>query len=229
MGLFTSAANRRRVAVHVAVVAAVLVGSYLLARQYLPFLRSAEQFRAWLLGFGPWAPVMFVAVQALQVVVAPIPGQVVGVASGYVFGVWYGTLYSMIGTLIGTTFVFVIARRYGRPYVERFVAPEWIDRFDTNSADRGAPLIFGFFLIPGLPDDVICFVAGITKISMPYLVVLAAVGRFPSILLFNLAGSQVADDRIISAVTLLVALLVVSTVALYYRDTLIAVLRRERA
>jgi uncharacterized membrane protein YdjX (TVP38/TMEM64 family) len=229
MGLFTSTASRRRVAIHAAVVAVVLIAMYVLARQYLPFLRTPERFREWLLSFGPWAPVVFIVVQAAQVVVAPIPGQVVGVASGYVFGVWYGTLYSMIGTVIGTTIVFVLARRYGRPYVERFVAPEWIDKFDVSAGRSGKLFFFGFFLVPGLPDDVVCFVAGLTKISLPTLFVIATVGRFPSILLFNLAGAQVADDQLAEAAALLGAIVVISVVVLYYLDRILAYMRRRAA
>jgi len=227
MGLFTSTANRRRVALHAAIVTLALVAMYVLAQQYLPFLRTPERFREWLLSFGPWAPVMLVVVQALQVIVAPIPGQVVGVASGYVFGVWYGTLYSMIGTIIGTTIVFVLARRYGRPYVERFVTPEWIDKFDVRADRNGKLFFFGFFLVPGLPDDVVCFVAGLTKISLPTLFVIATVGRFPSVLLFNLAGAQVANDQLARAGVVLGAMVVISVVAIYYLDRILAFARGQ--
>ena len=150
-------------------------------------------------------------------------------SGGYVFGVWYGTLYSMIGTVIGTTIVFVLARRYGRPYVERFVAPEWIDKFDVSAGRSGKLFFFGFFLVPGLPDDVVCFVAGLTKISLPTLFVIATVGRFPSILLFNLAGAQVADDQLAEAAALLGAIVVISVVVLYYLDRILAYMRRRAA
>jgi len=216
MGVFSSAESRRRVVVHLTVLAAVLVVGYLLARQYLPFLRTPEAFRDWLLAFGPWAPVVFVAVQAAQVVAAPVPGQVVGVASGYVFGLWAGTLYSMVGTVIGATLAFALARRYGRNYVERVLSPSVIGRFDDIVADDGRLAIFLLFLIPGPPDDAICFLAGITTIPLWQLVVIALVGRLPSVLLLNLAGAQIASEGLAIATAILLG--VVAATAVFYRE-----------
>jgi uncharacterized membrane protein YdjX (TVP38/TMEM64 family) len=221
MRIFASDRSRRRVLVHLAVAVVVLVGLYLLARRYLPFLRTPEAFRAWLLGFGIWAPVVFVLVQTLQVLVAPIPGQVIGLASGYVFGVTHGTVYSMTGTLLGTTLAFAVARRFGRPYVERFVADDSLGLFDDVVADDGRLAVFVSFVLPGLPDDVLCFVAGLTKIPLWQLAVLAFVGRFPSVFLLNLAGAEVARDSLYTAGALLGGLVVVSAVVIYYRRRIV--------
>lgn len=216
MGLFSSAESRREVAVHLTVLAVALVVGYLLARRYLPFLRTPEAFRAWLLGFGPWAPVVFVAVQMGQVLAAPVPGQVVGVASGYVFGLWEGTLYSMIGTVLGTSLAFALARRFGRSYVERVVSEGTLDRFDDVVADDGRLALLLLFLIPGPPDDAICFVAGITTIPLWQLVAIAIVGRLPSVFLLNLAGAQIAGEATVTAAVIIVALL--AATALFYRE-----------
>jgi len=50
------------------------------------------------------APVIFIGLQALQVVVvvAPIPGEVTGILGGYLFGEWLGFLYSTIGLTLGS-------------------------------------------------------------------------------------------------------------------------------
>ena len=227
MRVFTSPESRWRATLHTLVALALLVAVYLLARQYLGFMRTPATFRVWLRSFGPWAPVVFVAVQTLQVLVAPIPGQAVGLASGYVFGVVYGTLYSMVGTLLGTTLAMAIARRYGRSYAERFVATDSLTRFDDAVADDGYLAIFVSFLLPGLPDDVICFAAGLTRIPLSHLVVIALVGRFPSVLLLNLAGSQVADRQLAVAGALLAALAVASALVIARREQIFASVERS--
>jgi uncharacterized membrane protein YdjX (TVP38/TMEM64 family) len=228
MGLFSSQENRRRVAVHIALALVVATVGYLLARQYLPFLRTPEAFRAWLLSFGRWAPLVFVVVQAGQVVAAPVPGQVVGVASGYVFGLWAGTLYSMTGTLVGTTLAFVLARRYGRSYVERVLSARTIARFDDLVADDGRLAIFLLFLIPGPPDDAICFLAGITTIPLWQLVVIALVGRLPSVFLLNLAGAQIASEELTVAAAVLLALVVATVLFYLRRDRFLSFVERRR-
>lgn len=215
--------------VHLGLALLVATVGYLLARQYLPFLRTPAAFRAWLLSFGDWAPLVFVVVQAGQVVAAPVPGQVVGVASGYVFGLWAGTLYSMTGTLVGTTLAFTLARRYGRSYVERVLSRETVTHFDDVVADDGRLALFLLFLIPGPPDDAICFLAGITTIPLWQLVAIAFVGRLPSVFLLNLVGAQFASEGTAFAVGLSLALLA-ATLGFYLRRerVLAFVERRQR-
>src|SRR4029450_3573325 len=55
-----------------------------------------------LVEWGPAAPLIFIIIQALQVVVAPVPGEVTGILGGFVFGQWIGLIYSSIGLTVGS-------------------------------------------------------------------------------------------------------------------------------
>ena len=50
--------------------------------------------------------------------------------------------------------------------------------------------VFAVFVVPGLPDDVVCFVAGLTDLPLWQLVVIAAVGRLPTVFLMALVGAN---------------------------------------
>lgn len=202
--------------------AAVLAIGYLAAGRFAPFLTDPEALRAWVEGFGPWAPVAFVALQAGQVVVAPIPGQAAGLLGGYLFGAVRGGLYSVIGATIGSAVVFWLSRRYGRSYVEDVLAPETLARFDALVSENGRAGLFLVFLVPGLPDDAICFVGGMTEIPLWQLVALAAVGRAPSLFVVALIGADLADERFASAALLGVAVAALAGVGYLYRDRLAA-------
>ena len=209
--LFVSARGRRRAV-------AVLVGYVLFAAllavgvpRLFPWLADPETVRTTIRATGPLAPLTFLAIQALQVLVAPIPGQLLGFVAGYLFGVVLGTILSVAGATIGGYIAFVIARRYGRPIVERLVTPDAIALFDAVSADHGRLVLFLFFLVPGLPDDAICFLAGVSDIDTRSFLVASVVGRTPGYFLVALAGAQVAEARTTEAVALLVALAVLST------------------
>lgn len=118
-----SRAQSRVIAMIVGVLAVFLLSMALIER-LIPQLSDPLWVRRQILAFGPWAPVAFILVQTAQVVLAPIPGQVIAFVGGYLFGAIRGTVYSLIGAAIGSAIVFALARRYGRPYVEGVVSKE---------------------------------------------------------------------------------------------------------
>src|SRR5262245_66009106 len=58
--------------------------------------------------WGALAPMLFIALQALQVVISPIPGDATGFLGGYVFGEWSGVFFYSIGLSMGTIVAFVL-------------------------------------------------------------------------------------------------------------------------
>ena len=198
----------------------LLLSGSLLVRLGPPWLSDVEAIRTLLLGFGLLAPVAFVLVQAIQVVVAPIPGQVLGFVAGYLFGAVWGTALSLLGAAIGTVVAVWLSRRYGRPAVERLVRPETLDRFDAAVDRRGLLALFVVFLVPGLPDDAICFAAGLTRLDVERVLVVSVVGRLPGYALVALAGARLAGGRPSHTALLLAVLVVISVVAYLARDAL---------
>jgi uncharacterized membrane protein YdjX (TVP38/TMEM64 family) len=226
--LFATPAHRNRTLVRVGLLVAFLVGTTVAVRVAAPELLDPRALRAFVLGFGPFAPVVFVLLQATQVVVAPIPGQVVGLVGGYLFGPVWGTAYSLLGVAVGSTVVFVLSRRYGRPYVERFIVPETVAEFDDLVDSGGLVGLFLVFLIPGLPDDAVCFLAGLTRIPVSKLVLVAVVGRAPGFLLVAVVGADLAAGRASAALWLLGAVSALSLVTYLFRDRIVAGLHRIR-
>ncbi|WP_200530761.1 TVP38/TMEM64 family protein [Halorubrum sp. LN27] len=218
MQLFASASDRRRGILAIVVVAAAFVGLYLLVREYAGFITDAEALRAWLRQFGVLAPLVFVAVQALQVVVAPIPGQVVALVAGYLFGPVAGTVYSLTGVLIGSAVAFSLAKRYGRSFVEDVLHEDVITRFDGFVETVGVPGLFAFVIIPGLPDDAVCFLSGLTKWSLPTFIAVIAVGRLPAYVFTVYAGGELASGRVLSGVALILVVVAASAVGYYKRE-----------
>lgn len=219
--VFRSPAARRRFLLHAAVVLVALVGTALLVRQHLPVLTDAAELRRVVRRFGPLGPLVLVGLQAAQVVVAPVPGQVLAIVAGYLYGAWLGTLYNMIGITIGSTAAFWLARRYGRGYVERVVHPPTLARFDDIDDDHAGLGLFVCFLVPGLPDDVICFAGGLTTIPLWQLVAIAVVGRTPGFFLINVVGEFVEAGRLDAAVLVAALVTVVSAVCYLQRDRIV--------
>lgn len=222
MRLFTTPRDRlRALTALVALTAALAVATLLFARA-LPDLGDPRAVRAWVRSFGALAPVAFVALQATQVVVAPVPGQVLGFAAGYLFGAAAGTALSLAGATIGSVVVFVAARRLGRPFVEDVLDPDVLAAFDDLVA-RGGPLVlFAVFLLPGLPDDAVCLLAGLTTIPVWQLTAVSLVGRLPGYFLTAYAGERAAASSFTETAVLLAAFTIAAAVAYAWRDAVLA-------
>lgn len=205
MHVFESKRRRRQFVV--AAVAVVLLGVGLahLVRTQIPYLTSTTELRAAVAGFGPLAPLAFIGLLAAQVVLAPIPGHAMGFVSGYLFGSVLGTVYSLVGITIGSAIAFWLSRRFGRPFVERVIREDLLERFDAFVAKTGLLGLFVVFLLPGLPDDLLCFVGGLTDIDLWKLVAIALVGRAPAFVLANVTGSSLASGDL--GLTVLLGLL----------------------
>lgn len=197
--------GRKARAIRVAawVLAAILMVA-VISRLWQPLfalVSEQDRLRDWVAGFGWAGPLALIALQAAQVILAPLPGQVVGLVSGYLFGALWGTVYSTIGVLLGAWILMTLARRLGRPFVEKVVPPAHLQRFDDLARRGGPATFFVLFLLPFVPDDSISILAGLTNIPISLLMILAAIGRFPSLLasawMGDLSGTLTAGQWLV--------------------------------
>ena len=108
-----------------------------------------KKLRSFIMSFGPFSVIVFVVVQALQVIVAPIPGELTGFVGGFLYGNFLGSVLSTVGLTIGSTIAFGLSRRYGLRYVEKIVKKRYIDKFNFFVTHKGLHIAFILFLIPG--------------------------------------------------------------------------------
>jgi uncharacterized membrane protein YdjX (TVP38/TMEM64 family) len=153
---------------------------------------SPEEFRSWVEGFGPWGPIAYLLAQALQVVLVPVPGTLFPPVGALAFGPWPALGLSVAGLALGSALVFLIARRWGRPLAVRMVGAERLHRYENVIAARGGLLLWLVFLLPLLPDDAVCALAGLSAISFRRFMVIAVIGRLPAIAagVFGMAGLE---------------------------------------
>lgn len=153
-------------------------------------LGDQQRIQEWVAGLGAWGPLVSVALNVAQVLLAPIPGQFVGLMNGYLYGPWLGTLYSIAGLTLGTVLAMGLARWCGRPLVERLVKPETLARWDRAARRQGPLFFFCVFLLPFVPDDVACFLIGLSPLAIPRMLVLATLGRLPGVFVSCWVGAS---------------------------------------
>lgn len=131
----------------------------------------------------------FILIQMVQVVVPIIPGGITCAVGVVIFGPWYGLLYNYIGIVVGSGINFYLARRYGQCLVKFFVKEETYDKYITW-LDKGKKFDKFFALaifFPCAPDDVLCMIAGLTKMSWKKFSAIILLGKPASIAAYSMA------------------------------------------
>jgi len=127
--------------------------------------------------FGVWGPTILFVLFVLQVFVAFIPGQALMVASGYIYGFAGGMLITWVSLVAGGQAAFWLARRYGRRFAEKWIAPAVLDRWDRSAAGQGIGFFAITLVLPFFPNDAMCYVAGLGKIGSRRFLIANILGR----------------------------------------------------
>lgn len=160
----------------------------------MEFFSTLETIQAFLLQFGAWTPLAFFILQLLQIIIAPIPGGTIGLVGGALFGTFWGFVISIAGTLVGSAIVFLLAKRFGRPFVLKFVRSHHIEKYDHIEPSKLNGVLFAIFLFPLFPDDILCFIAGLSTMKFKTFVIIAVLGRSPSVFINNMVGAGIMND-----------------------------------
>jgi len=216
--------RRRTVAIRFGIAIAMLGVLALASLPLVAFFGDPDRVAKLIDNAGPWGPVVFILIQIGQVFAAPIPGQVTGFVGGFLFGPVLGSVYATIGGTIGCTLVFVLSRRLGRPFVERFVKAKTLARFDYLTESGGPLVLLIIFLVPIFPDDLICY--GLTRIPLSRLILVALAGRIPGYIVFSVTGSGAAQNNLTLVIVLVVGVVAVAAIAYWQRHRIERFLKR---
>ena len=195
-----------------------------LVRLYVDKRFLKHTLREW----GVLAPVIFIGLQALQVIVAPIPGELSGILGGYLFGQWVGLLYSTIGLALGSVTAFAVGRWLGARYVQKLVSPHIWRKMGFIVEAEGAILCFIIFLIPGLPKDMACYLFGLSPMPFWIFAVVSTLGRIPDTWVLSAQGAHTASGDYRAVVFLTAIVVAVALPLYYYRTRLVAWFRTKQ-
>jgi uncharacterized membrane protein YdjX (TVP38/TMEM64 family) len=126
---------------------------------------------------GLWGPLVLAILFVLQVFLAFIPGQALMVACGYLYGFWGGFLLSWLSLVIGGEAAFVLARRCGRTFAEKWISSQILARWDKMAKGQGALFYTISLVMPLVPNDAMCYVAGLGRIPHPRFTLANLLGR----------------------------------------------------
>ncbi|MBQ9415433.1 MAG: TVP38/TMEM64 family protein [Clostridia bacterium] len=183
------------------------------------YAKNPSEFQEWIAQFGPWGKLVLFGMQVMQIVVAFIPGGPLEVVAGVAFGQWWALILCVLGAFVGDLIGFFLARILGSWVVHLFFSDKelkaiaWINR--QKSRDL---FVFIFFLVPGMPKDVLSYLMGLTNMKWYRFSLIALFARIPAILMSSVAGNSIAGKNYGLAIGLLVAIISITVIgSLVYR------------
>jgi uncharacterized membrane protein YdjX (TVP38/TMEM64 family) len=187
----------------------LLAGLLLWAWPYLqPAFSGSVVAAADLLGrTGSWGPLLVIGLQVLQAVISPLPSWPITVAAGALYGPVQGTLFALLGGTAGAAINWVLARRWGRPWVARRLPAPWLAKVDHLTPLHFLLLSLLGRLIPVASFDLVAYLAGLSSLGLLPFLAVAAVGQAPALFTYAWLGADLAQAQSASLIASLILLL----------------------
>ncbi|EMF0118319.1 TVP38/TMEM64 family protein [Enterococcus hirae] len=134
-------------------------------------------------------PIIFILIQILQVVIPIIPGGISTAAGVLIFGPYAGFIYNYVGICIGSIIIFLLGRRYGKPFILSMVSDKTYNKYVgwLDNQNRFEKLFALAIFLPVAPDDALCLMAGLTNISVKKYTWIILLAKPLSIFLYSMA------------------------------------------
>lgn len=133
------------------------------------------------------APLFFILLQMVQVVFPVVPGGASCLAGVLAFGPILGFFYNYIGLVLGSVVAFCLSRKYGLKLVQKLFKEETIHKYlgyiKTRKFDK---LFFLGIFLPGLPDDLLCYIAGLSSMNYKKFLWIIIIGKPLALFLYSI-------------------------------------------
>ena len=170
---------------------AVLLLLMWLSRNF--FHVKPHDIRDWIVSFGIWAPIVFIAVYTIRPLIL-FPASILSLAAGLAFGAVEGFFYIIIGALGGATVAYYAASFLGEKLLKK-PSPR-MEKIRGKMEESGFFYVLLLRLVPFLNFDLISYLAGMGKVRyLPYILA-TAIGILPGTFGYVFLGSSlVGEDR----------------------------------
>jgi Uncharacterized conserved protein len=158
---------------------------------------SSDALHAFLKHFGIFADLIFILVQVIQVVIPIIPGALGCLAGVIIFGPVKGFAYNYIGICIGSIIAFFLSRRYGLSFMKKMSKPKQFQKYHSWVNNKKFDKWFAIAIfLPVAPDDFLCYLAGITEISVSKFILIILTGKPLAIAFYSMGLNLIFTNTV---------------------------------
>lgn len=160
---------------------------------HLGWLSSTDRIQALVMQAGWLAPAAFILIQIIQVVFPIIPGGLTTIAGVAIFGPVWGFVYNYVGISIGSVCAFLLVRHFGRDFLCALVPQKFMTKYGKwlDGGKHFDAMFAVAILLPVAPDDFLCMLAGLTKMSLRRFCAIIILAKPWTILAYSLGMTAV--------------------------------------
>lgn len=165
---------------------------FLLVARWIKQTGLLDQALAWIQSLGPWAPIVFVLLYVITVVVC-MPAAILTAGGGFIFGMLWGSIYVLAAATIAAIVNFLISRHVARDWVSRRLAANpRFQALDRAVAREGWKIVVLVRLAPVFPFSITSYAFGLSRIPL-WEFFLANFAMIPGTLMYVYFGSLGRD------------------------------------
>ena len=142
--------------------------------------------------FGDYAPLIFLLLASILPIFLFPPG-IFSIIGGYLFGFKLGAILTITAAIVYTNVMFLISQYFSRDYIEKFLVRKLslkeFNRIFGIKENKLAVFLIIFRLIPILPNSVVSYSYGLTRISFKHYFIANLIGLIPGRLIWLNFGS----------------------------------------
>lgn len=162
----------------------------------LSSLEGQVAFKAKVESSGMMGLLTLFGLQVAQIFLIIVPGEPLEILAGMCYGAMWGTVFIMVSACMISVMIFALVRKFGRKFVCSFCDEKKVEKIENSKLFQNPKKIERImlisFLIPGMPKDLLVYVAGLLPIRPIRFILISTFARFPSVISSTLAGANLA-------------------------------------
>jgi uncharacterized membrane protein YdjX (TVP38/TMEM64 family) len=172
-----------------------------------PELFSPDWITEFLQQTGWLAPLVYMFLRVIAILVTVVPNVPLDIAGGLLFGPFWGTVYSLLGSEAGAIVCFLLARQMGREAITRLLHRD-ITFSNRIARSQLAYLVLIARLEPVFSFALVSYGAGLTRMTLKSFAVSTLIGMTPGTIILNYYGKSFFSGGLLLQITLGLMLIV---------------------
>ena len=171
----------------ITIIVTILLVAFIIYALKMNLLNDSDLLLERIKSYGLIAPLIFLLIQIVQVVFPVIPGGASCLVGVLAFGPIEGFIYNYVGLTLGSIVSFFLSRNFGLPLINKLFKKETVDKYLGYVRTKKFEKIFflGIFL-PGAPDDLLCYIAGISGLTFLRFLFIILIGKPFTLIFYSL-------------------------------------------